>query len=56
MGKRVKKWRGYDHVYATLPDGTEKWFRRKVTLGKCADMNKGAAEDRLKEHIRAARG
>jgi integrase len=55
-GKTIKKWRGYFHVYATLPDGTEKRLRRKVLLGTCAELTKGAAEDKLRDHIRESRG
>lgn len=56
VGKRVKKWRGYYHVYVEHPDGTEKRTRRKTTLGNCADLTKGEAENMLREHIRLARG
>ena len=53
---RVKKWRGYYHVYVSMPGGQEKRLRRKVTLGVCAEMTKGEALDKLRIYIRRARG
>jgi integrase len=55
-GKQVKKWRGFYHVYAKTGDGREKRLRRKVLLGTCEELTKGAAEDKLREHIRQSRG
>jgi integrase len=56
IGKRVKKWRGYYHVYASTAEGQEKRLRRKVTLGVCTEMSKGEAVDKLRDHIRRTRG
>ncbi|HXI43673.1 MAG TPA: tyrosine-type recombinase/integrase [Bryobacteraceae bacterium] len=56
VGKRVKKWRGYYHVYASLAGGCEKRLRRKITLGDCSSMTKGEAEDKLRDHIKESRG
>ena len=50
-GRQVKKWLGQFHVYVTLPDGSERRLRRKVTLGERATMSKGEAQDKLREYI-----
>lgn len=56
VGQRVKMWEGRFHVYATLPDGTEKRRERTKVLGPCAEMSKGDAEQVLIRHIAIARG
>jgi integrase len=56
IGKRVKKWRGYYHIYDIQPDGREKRCRRKVLLGECARLTKGDAEEKLRDVIKVARG
>jgi hypothetical protein len=54
-GKKPKTWTGYWYIY--LPDGSggEKYLRRKKVLATCAEMTQGAAEEALRDLIRANR-
>jgi integrase len=53
-GKQVKKWVGYYYEYV-VENGTEKRKPRSKVLGPCKELTKGAAEDRLRDHIRGIR-
>jgi integrase-like protein len=54
-GKKVKTWTGYWYVYVT-ENGVEKRRQRSAVLGNCAEMTKGAAEDKLRdEYLRGGR-
>ena len=54
-GKKTKSWTGYWYVYAPDGEGSEKRLQRTKVLGRCADLTKGAAEEKLRELIRDAR-
>jgi integrase len=51
-GKKAKTWTGYWYIYVSAEGSPEKRLRRKKVLGKCTELTKGAAEDRLRDLIR----
>ena len=50
-GKKPRVWTGFWHEYVVV-DGEEKRRERCKVLGTCADMTKGAAEEKLLDVIR----
>ena len=53
-GKKTKTWTGYWYVYVT-EHGAEKRRVRSKVLGKCTELTKGAAEEKLRQVIREQR-
>jgi integrase len=53
-GKKAKTWTGFWYRYIVV-DGEEKRLRHSKVLGRCAEMTKGAAEEKLLEVIRELR-
>lgn len=53
-GKREKKWVGFYYEYV-VENGQEKRKPRSKILGLCKELTKGAAEDKLRDHIRGVR-
>ena len=51
-GKRVKQWRGRYWTYVIDDQGNEKRRYHWVTLGRVADMTKGAARFKLREIVK----
>lgn len=54
-GRKTKTWTGFWYEYVRQPDGSEKRQQRSKVLGKCVDLTQGAAEDELRDVIRAER-
>ena len=54
-GRKRKTWTGYWYEYARQEDGSEKRLQRSKVLGPCAEMTKGAAEDKLRDILRDER-
>ena len=51
-GKRVKKWRGWYHVYAKSAAGAETRIKRKRIIGECSKMSKAEAREEHRSWIR----
>ena len=56
VGKIVKMWEGYFHIYVTQLDGTEKRRDKARIIGSCDEITKREAEDKLREIILKERG
>lgn len=54
--KRGSNWYGHYYVYIWLADGTEKRHHTGLVLGKCSEMTKQVAKDKLRAHILSTTG
>jgi len=51
VGNRVKKWRGHFYLYQRQADGSEVRRHRNILLGFKAELDKGAAREKLRDII-----